>query len=119
MFVEGYDISIPTIQAEVAVWSNRNFGGPDLYPVEIAALGMGEEAGELQRAILKRWHNIRGTHEEWTEEIKKELGDCFIKLCDVASRAGLGLEECIDQRWDTVKQREFGPGAIGYGLPTD
>lgn len=95
---------LAAIQDAIATWSHRNFDPIDL---PASTLGLLEEAGEVARAVLKQYQEIRGTWEEWQEEIKKEIGDVFIKLCDVSDRAGLEIEDCIIDRWESVRQRDW------------
>lgn len=108
-------LSIPDMQAEVWEWNSRQPWADD--PPAIVALGLGEEAGEVQRAVLKQHQQIRGTHEEWQLEAKKECGDVFIKLCALAESMGFDLEDAIRQRWADVGQRNFTTDPKGQGLP--
>jgi len=108
-------LTIAEMQNEVAPWVGSNFPNDT---VETATLGVTEEAGELARAVLKRYQGIRGTFEEWTEEMRKELGDVFIKLCHVASLAGIDLEYAIADRWNEVRHRDWTTDKQGHGLPS-
>lgn len=103
-------------QHEVADWVERNFGRDRL---DITTLGLVEEVGELCRAILKREQGVRGSFDEWTAEIRKELGDVMIKLLDVADKAGFDLATVTTLRWRTVSQRDFRADPRGHGLPAD
>jgi NTP pyrophosphatase (non-canonical NTP hydrolase) len=109
--------SIDRFQGEIWPWAVHNFGDLDECPTELAVLGVGEEAGELLRAVLKRAQGIRGTTEEWNYELAKELGDCFIKLVEIAAREGLSAAEVFSARWADVKQRDFRADRIGHGMP--
>lgn len=95
---------ITILQAQVKEWAEYNFQGDSTQDV---ALGVAEETGELCRAVLKRWQHIRGTYDEWTEEIKKETADTFIKLCHLAAVEGFDLFDVIFLRWQEVRQRDF------------
>lgn len=101
-------------QAEVHAWSVRNFGE---CPQVTITLGLAEEVGELCRAVLKRHQNIRGTAEEWSEEIRKELGDCVIKLLDIAAYEDVNLTEVARKRWADVSQRDWTTDKQGHGIP--
>lgn len=101
-------------QAEVHDWSVRNFGET---PQALVTLGLAEEVGELCRAVLKREQRIRGTYQEWSAEIEKELGDCIIKLLDVAAYEGVSLAEVARKRWASVSQRDWVADSQGHGIP--
>ena len=79
-----------------------------LKPIpEHQALSVGEESGEVLRAILKRAQAIRGTYEYWTEEIRKEAGDVIISLMCLAEMEGFDLDKAVDDRWDYVINRNM------------
>ena len=101
-------------QRDVVVWAAHNFPHDT---TELTVLGLVEEAGEVARAVLKRRQNIRGTYPEWTDEIKKECADVFIKLCHVAGVEGFSLANAIVNRWAEVSQRDFIANPKGHGLP--
>lgn len=104
-------------QAVIYPWSVWNFGDTEECPTDLAALGLGEEVGEVLRAILKREQGIRGTYSEWTEELRKEIGDVFIKLIDVCSREGWELSDVVWDRWKSIRHRDFRSDRLGHGLP--
>lgn len=101
-------------QAAVHEWSVRNFGET---PQTLVTLGLAEEVGELCRAVLKREQNIRATREVWDAEIRKEIGDCVIKLLDIAAYEGLDLVQVFHERWARVSQRDWVANPAGHGLP--
>jgi NTP pyrophosphatase (non-canonical NTP hydrolase) len=101
------------MQDQVATWVDHNF--PGTTPAE-KCLGLAEESGEVCRAVLKLEQGIRGTREEWREEIAKELGDVFVKLCDVATAYELDLQDAVEQRWATVRARDWQADRIGHGV---
>jgi NTP pyrophosphatase (non-canonical NTP hydrolase) len=105
-----------TMQNQVHAWSVRNFG--ELPQTEIT-LGLAEEVGELCRAVLKRSQGIRMTREEWDAEIRKELGDCVIKLLDIAAYEGVLLAEVASERWAEVRRRDWVGDPNGHGAPAD
>lgn len=71
------------------------------------ALNVVEEAGEVARAVLKRAQGIRGTHEHWSAELQKEVGDVVISLMCLAAIEGFDLGEAVDKRWDAVISRDM------------
>lgn len=77
------------------------------FSAEHQALNIAEEAGEVARAVLKRVQGIRGTHEHWTTEIRKEAADVMISLMCLAQIEGFDLGEAVDERWDTVIARDM------------
>jgi len=109
-------MNIEDYQFEVEKWVEHNFGKGT--PMS-AVVGLAEEVGELCRAILKQYQQVRGSYTEWQEEIKKELGDVFIKICDVANEADIDLSTGIKSRWTEVKKRDFKANPIGHGISQD
>ena len=101
-----------------AIWAWAQLNFPNESRVSIT-LGIGEECGELQRAVLKQYSGIRGTYEEWDEEIKKEIGDVYIKLGQLAGFCNWDLNDLIADRWDTIKRRNWIKDPIGHGIPKD
>lgn len=69
------------------------------------ALGLGEEVGEVLRCVLKREHGTRGTAEEWTAELRKEVGDTLLVLAVLAEREGFDLLDAAWDRWLAIKDR--------------
>lgn len=108
------DIRIPTMQDDVDMWNSRQPWRDD--PPVVVVVGLGEETGEVQRAVLKMHQGIRGTKEEWIEEAAKEMGDVFIKLCQLATALDLDLEDCIRERWGEISQRNFTTDRQGHGI---
>lgn len=105
---------IPRMQEQVEEWSQRQPWAGD--PAIVVVVGLGEETGEVQRAVLKMHQGIRGTREEWLAEAGKEMGDVFIKLCALAESLGLDLDDCIRRRWAEISQRNFTTDRIGHGI---
>lgn len=97
--------SMDEIQAEITQWIEYNFGN---QVSEIRTYGgFCEEVGEVMRAVTKRSQGIRGTRQEWTAELKKELGDVLIKLFDIAEVEGWSLQEVLEERWAEIQQRDW------------
>ena len=98
---------------EVESWVAYNF--PDRTPVGVT-LGLAEECGEVCRAVLKADQGIRGTRAEWMLELRKELGDVFVKLADVAAMHDIDLIPAILERWADVRLRDWQADRIGHGI---
>lgn len=103
-------------QSDVTDWQRANF---NQLGVAWTTLGLVEEVGELARALLKREEGIRGSYDEWSEEVRKELGDIFIKLLDVAQTLDYDLPTVAMLRWMVVRERNFRANPIGHGLPQE
>lgn len=110
---ERCDRGLRELQAQVATWVSHNFPDADRTGV---ALGLCEEAGEVARAVLKQAQGIRGTHEEWDAEIRKEIADVVIKACDVARACGFDLADAVAHRWADVSRRDWRRDAQGHGI---
>jgi NTP pyrophosphatase (non-canonical NTP hydrolase) len=106
------------LAAEIYQWSNHNFGDAVACPPVIAVVGLGEECGEVQRALLKQHQGIRGTWDEWQAELTKELGDVLIKVIDVANRAGITMDTVLD-RWNAIQQRDWKVDPLRGGQKND
>lgn len=102
------------MQQDVAEWNDKQPWADD--DPAVVTLGLAEETGELCRAALKLHQVIRGTSAEWLEEIHKEAGDVFIKLCAIADVYGFDLGQVITERWLTVRERNFTKDPIGHGI---
>lgn len=96
--------SMDAIQADITAWQIYNF--PNSTEMQVYC-GMGEEVGEVLRAVTKRSDGIRGTREDWTRELKKELGDVLIKCFDAARYEGWSLQEVLEERWAVVRERDW------------
>ena len=60
------------------------------HPRVMAALALGEEAGEVQRCVL----DAEGYGKDVREALAGEVGDTLVALCEVAERYGLSLSVC-------------------------
>lgn len=100
-------------QSQVKTWFMKNF--PMESRVSIT-LGLCEETGEVARAVLKQAQGIRGTYEEWDAEIRKELGDVYLKLLQIAVFCDIDLDEAIKDRWETISQRDWVKDPKGHGI---
>ena len=90
------------IQSELVEWQKHNFPNREVWH---PLLGIGEEAGELYHAFLKRAQGIRGTKAEHDAAIKDVLADLYIFMADFANAEGIDLQKTIEQVWDGVVSR--------------
>ena len=65
---------------------------------------LGEEVGELFKAIRKTEGLLIDTNSQFTE-IGDELTDVFIYLCAIANRKGIDLEEAFRTKEEKNKKR--------------
>lgn len=73
-------------------------------PVLEKCLMLGEEVGELFKAIRK----VEGVKVDKNSKfgtIPEELADCFIFLCSIASKYGIDLEEAFREKEEVNKKR--------------
>ena len=103
---------------EVTSWIDRNFGpdGLDVRSELAVVLGLMEEAGEVARPVVKMNQGIRGTREEWMQKLREEIGDVFIKLCDVADFYEFDLTDVVKARFKDVSQRDWVKDRKGHGV---
>lgn len=101
--------------------SVRNWLGDNFPPIDLATLQLllTEEVGELSRAIAKRAVGIRGTQEEWDQEIYKEIGDVLLALLHVTSEMGFDIELVVHDRWQTIRQRNYVTDPQQHGIGKD
>lgn len=102
------------LNLDIAAWVERNFG-ETRSPLSVVG-GLAEETGEVCRAAVKDDQGIRGTHEEWMEELQKEVGDVYIKLVDVATFYGFDLQDAIEKRWSSIRMRDWVKDPVGHGI---
>lgn len=98
--------SIRDYQDEVEKWSKKNFQPQD--PID-PLLGITEEVGELNHAILKHRQGIRKGVDAATSQamIKDALGDIFVFMCDFCQRNNIDLEDCVRDTWQEVLERDW------------
>lgn len=97
---------------EVLEWTEHNFE-PNY---DACVWGTIEEFGELMRCLTKIRQGIRGSRQEWEEELGKEAGDVIIKLVQVMDFHGMSLSDCLEERWETVSKRDWKANPIGHGI---
>jgi NTP pyrophosphatase (non-canonical NTP hydrolase) len=109
-FADELKPSIFLVQQESGVWRNKAY--PDTANIELQALGVCEEAGELAHAVLKFKQGIRGYDKEKTaEEVGDAIGDIFIYACGVADHLGINVVESVEKAWQHVKSRNITQGS--------
>lgn len=71
------------------------------------ALGIGDEAGEVQGKIKKAIRDDGGTFTaERLEDIKKEIGDVLWYIANLAEHFGMELEEIAQANIDKLTSRK-------------
>lgn len=91
------------LQAELKTWHNRKYAGA---PLERVGLKLGEEAGEVCRAIDRIIYSKTTTDDEhWRAELTQEIGDVAIVLLVLCNRGGLDFETVVVDRAEEVMGR--------------
>ena len=92
-------------QFEISEWSKQNFTQDPIDPL----LGITEEVGELNHAVLKQRQGIRKGVDPVVSKalIEDALGDIFIYMCDFAQRNNIDLEFAIRDTWEKVSKRNW------------
>ena len=102
------------LQDEIKQWTARSFpASPWWHPL----LGMGEELGELNHALLKQAQGIRGTAEEHEEAAKDALADLWIFSLDLCNKRGWDAGKILNMTWEEVCKRDWVDCAV-TGLTT-
>jgi NTP pyrophosphatase (non-canonical NTP hydrolase) len=102
--------SLATLQMRVAEW--RKAAYPDTRGIELQALGVAEESGELCHAVLKYKQGIRGydfakTH----DEVADAIGDIIIYAMGVADTLDISVEEALFKTVEHVINRNITQGS--------
>lgn len=112
------------VQGESREWRAEAY--PETRNIELQALGVCEEAGELAHAVLKYKQGIRGYDRTKTrEEVADAIGDIFIYACGVADELDINVVGAIVDAWRHVKERNItqgsdagmGPSGVGCFSP--
>ncbi|MCK3682520.1 MazG nucleotide pyrophosphohydrolase domain-containing protein [Maribellus sp. YY47] len=69
---------------------------------------LGEEIGELFKAVRKTEGLLIDSHSNFTE-IGDELADIFIYICAIANRKGIDLEAAFRAKEEKNKKRTWNP----------
>lgn len=80
--------------------------GFDQQGVKDKCLMLGEEVGELFKAIRKS-EGLKIDHNSQFGEIQDELADIFIFLCSVANRCDVDLEAAFRAKEEVNKKRTW------------
>jgi NTP pyrophosphatase (non-canonical NTP hydrolase) len=97
-------MKLKKFQSEQEEWQAANHADSDGGDM---LLGVGEETGELMHAHLKGKQGIRHSTEK-IERLKKDaIGDIVIYLAAYCNLEGFDLEECIEDAWSHVSQRDW------------
>jgi NTP pyrophosphatase (non-canonical NTP hydrolase) len=111
--------SLNTLQVKMQKW--RRAAYPDTATVELQALGVAEEVGELCHAVLKFKQGIRGyDYNKTREEVEDAIGDIIIYAMGVADRFDINMEDALVKTVDHVISRNITQGSdMGKGRPDD
>ena len=71
------------------------------HPRALAALALGEEAGEVQRCVL----DAEGYGKDTKAALAGEVGDTLVALCEVADRYGLSLAACAEAALAKIEKK--------------
>lgn len=74
--------------------------------VKDKCLLLGEEVGELFKAIRKETHMSVDPHSKVTS-CQEELADIFIMLCSIANRLDINLEKAFQEKEEINKVRTW------------
>ncbi len=85
----------------VELEKERGFSGQNILE---KALLLGEEVGELYKAIRKN-EKIKIDNNSKVGSVEEELADIFIYLCSIANRLDIDLEEAFRQKEEINKRR--------------
>ncbi len=99
------DSNLGVFQEHVAMWrAKQPFAKA---PSHTLLLGVMEEVGELSHAHLKTEQGIRGTKEEHDAKKRDAIGDILVFLAGYCEQEGFQLEQCRQEAWDQVKDRDW------------
>lgn len=101
---EGTRADLRSMQAACADFAE--IAWPNLT-VEVEALALAEEVGELARCVVKRHHGNRGSTEDWTAELRREMGDVLLVLCNLAHIEGFDLLDAGAERLAVILVRDL------------
>ena len=98
-------LTLEELQAKQREWVEHNFPNRTNYH---PLLGVVEEIGELCHAHLKYEQGIRSMSQaKYMELAEDAVGDIIIYLADYCSANGIDLQECLEDTWSRVKQRDW------------
>ena len=94
--------ALDEIQAAAAAHHLEQFGNP---PLAIRGLKVGEEAGEIQAAVVR--HLTQRDGRSWLPEIEAEIGDTMIALLMLTDSLDLSLQELTERAVAKFLAREW------------
>jgi NTP pyrophosphatase (non-canonical NTP hydrolase) len=97
-------MNLRKLQEEQRAWVAHNFGD---RPWQMPLMGVAEEVGELNHALLKQWQGIRGTNAEHEEAAKDAVGDIVVFLADLCSARGWDFGAIVEETWSKVLRRDW------------
>jgi NTP pyrophosphatase (non-canonical NTP hydrolase) len=98
------EFDIDRFQDSVGKWGDRNFTSRDWHH---PLMGLSEELGELNHALLKQEQGIRGSYEEHEAQAVDAVGDIVIFLAHLCHRRGWCLRRAVESAWMDVSQRDW------------
>ncbi len=93
--------SLNSIGRAVREWQDRNFDGVSMLT---QGLVLGEECGEVQRAIVKTHHGVRA---QSRGDLAEELGDVLMCALSIADRAGIDIDGALHERFHRLMTLDF------------
>lgn len=102
--VRSSEFDLDSFQASVGKWALSNFESRDWHH---PLMGLSEELGELNHALLKQEQKIRGSYEEHEAQAIDAVGDIMIFLADLCYRRGWSLRSAVESAWMEVSQRDW------------
>jgi NTP pyrophosphatase (non-canonical NTP hydrolase) len=98
------------VQNQSRAWRAEAY--PETRNIELQALGVCEEAGELAHAVLKYKQGIRGYDRDKTrKEVADAIGDIVIYACGVADQLDIKVSDAVYEAWQHVKERNITQGS--------
>lgn len=98
---------LASFQRRQAEWARRNFGEPESRDWRDPLMGIAEEYGELNHALLKQRQGIRGTHDEHETAAKDAVGDMLVYLADLCTLRGWKIADVLAETWAEVSGRNW------------
>lgn len=92
---------------EIDVWQHQQFRWRNGNSKLVAIGGLAEEVGEVARCAVKMDQGIRGDEDYWYKELRKEIGDVFIKLVDVCCEYNIQIIPAIHDRIVSILERDW------------
>lgn len=97
-------MNLRQLQTELAPWVARNFGA---VPWQMPLMGVSEEVGELNHALLKQWQGVRGTAAEHEAAAKDAVGDIVVFLANLCIQRGWDFGAIVEETWAKVSRRDY------------